>query len=181
MHRTEGCKNNVKSSKLKLVILILVQFVLKYLIFFFTAMLRANQVPHQCQSLSSLPPQVQIFIAAQLKSASVKKMTGGWSSEMIEFSLGLQHQSNSAYRYLQQQQFALPSLTVLQRKRAQVMKEVGPCPILLKLLGDLAATWEPDERYDMICFYYSLIVLKLLQFPLFFVIFSELLFFYLMV
>ena len=73
-------------------------------------------------------------------------MSCGWPPEMLEFSLGLHHHSKSAYTYMLREKFALPSLTVLQRRRALCMKQTGPCSLLLKLLGDLVVTWESNDK-----------------------------------
>ena len=109
-------------------------------------MLRNSSVTTD-ERLSRLPPSVKSFVEVQFQAVDKKIMSCGWPSDVIEFTLGLQHQSNSAYLYLLKLGFSLPSLSVLRRKRALCMKEAGPCPILLKLLGALASTWEPDDWY----------------------------------
>lgn len=65
-----------------------------------------------------------MFINAQFNAINKKRMCGGWEPQLVELALGLHHRSNSAYVHLLNLGFALPSLTVLRRKRSECMKEV---------------------------------------------------------
>ena len=82
-------------------------------------LISANQ-----SKFSQLPTPVQTFINAQFDSVNKKRMCGGWSPKVVELCLGLEHPSNASYINMQRLGFALPSVTLLRRKRAECMKEV---------------------------------------------------------